>query len=94
MLHSSIRITSVNPVHIRFDVFTADTLHYDEPYPERLTRGLAGSLCIDTKTAEAVILGFPGLVLIRSLVSPDELSMIPEIQQRVMRDIARLEAQP
>ncbi len=93
MLHTSIRITNINTRHVRFDVFTANTIfdppHPDDPPLRRITRGLAGRLVVDTATAEEIILGFPALVQVTvsdSVLNVD-LGLLPKIKAFALHDM-------
>jgi len=56
MIHFSVRITDVNPVHTRFDLFQGTG---PDDHPEymlhQLTRGLSGNLCVATEALPEII---------------------------------------
>jgi len=62
ILHTSIRVDSINDAHTRLSIFQGMT--YPDVDPQKITRGLSGSLCIDTAAAPTIINSFPCLVQI------------------------------
>jgi len=84
-LHTGLRITSVNPVHVRFDVYTG-AAYEAQVSPDRFTRGLSGSLIIDTPVALEFIKGFPKLERLQSDISQKELRvLLPGVADLVTR---------